>query len=285
MSLGYNHEENVVNLNDSARLVAVIYNDEDEPYLAADITSVSFEIAKPDNTRVTSAGAVQADGSGLLLFNATDVLGPYIALATFTLTPTHGSQIKSTRVDFEVVDPFMSNDPSQSYIVALAAWGKIEDCFDTEDDGPWLRDMTNTYFTKEKMENFIDEALFFINQANPPTALGVGSFVTGETPPTPTADLPLLAQGTFIMVLRHLIRSYVEQPNPVGAQIAWHDRRDYLQRWQTVLQIEQAAFDKMLALYKRRFLGLGHSKVLVATKAGRLVGSPMRSRFVGRGYW
>jgi hypothetical protein len=285
MSFGYDHELNVVNLNDTARLVSIIYDDNDEPYLAADITSVSFEVAKPDNTRVTTSGAVQADGSGLLLFNTTDTLGPYVALATFTLTPAHGSLVKSARVDFEVVDPFDSASPSQSYVIALSAWAKIEDCFDTEDDGPWLRDMTNTYFTKEKMESFIDEALFFINQANPPTQLGIGNFVSSTTPPIPTTDLPLIAQGTFVVVLRHLIRSYVEQPNPVGAQIAWHDRRDYLQRWQSVLQIEQAAFDKMLALYKRQFLGLGHTKVLVASKAGRLISAPMRSRFVGRGYW
>ena len=100
-----------------------------------------------------------------------------------------------------------------------------------------------------------------------------------------TSELPLLAQGVFLCVVRHLMRSYVEQPNPVGAQIAWHDRRDYLQRWQSVYTIEDAHYKRTVALFKRRFLGLGHSRVLVSSKAGRLIPAPMRTRNVGRGYW
>jgi hypothetical protein len=282
MSMGFDPQPIVVNLGDTAKLTAVIYDDSDKPFSATDLVSVAFVIASPDNTRTTVTGTIQDDGSGVGLFNSTTLVGQYLAIATFQ---TVDEIIKSTRVDFEVIDPFESLSPSQSYVAALAAWEKVEDCFDSDEEGPWLREMSRTYFSKEKMENFIAEALFFINQANPPTTLDIGSFVMSTTPPTPTVDLPLLAQGVFIVVLRHLIRSYVEQPEIAGVQVGWHTRRDYLQRWQSVLQIEQAAFDKMLALYKRRFLGLGYSKVLVASKAGRLIPAPMRSRFVGRGYW
>lgn len=282
MSLGFDAELDVFNLNDSAELVAVLYNAADEPFAADDLVSVSFEIALPDNTRDTVVGVIEANGNGTGVYNGTAQVGEYTVVATFT---TLDGLVKSVRADFEVIDPFASVSPSPSYIVAHSAWMKIEDCFDAEDEGPWLRDMTRNFFNKDKMEHFIDEALFYINQANPPTTLAIGSFVASTTPPTPTVDLPLLAQGTFLAVLRHLIRSYVEQANPVGSQIAWLDRRDYLTRWQSVLQIEQAAFDKMLALYKRRYLNLGQTRLLVASKAGRLLPAPMRTRNIGRGFW
>jgi hypothetical protein len=282
MTLGYDQEENVVNLGDTAKVVAVLYDQNDQPVLADDIASVSFEIAAPDNSRTTVAGTIQSDGSGLVRFNGTTLVGPYIAIATFTLD---NGDVQSVRADFEVVDPFIAASPSQSYIAAVAAWAKIEDCFDAEDDGPWLQEMTRTTFKKEKMESFLAEALFFINNANPPTTLDIGSFIMNGTPPQPTVDLPLLAQGMFLCFLRHLIRSYVEQPDVVGVQAGWHSRRDYLQRWQSVLTIEQAAFDRMLALYKRRYLGLGQTAGLVTSKAGRLISAPMRTRYIGRGYW
>lgn len=281
MSVGYDREPNIVNLGDTATVVAHIYDNADVPVAEVDLDWVSFIIQKPDGTRTTElAGDVTADGTGVLGFTDTDLIGPYTAVGTFVLL---NGDILSSRADFEVIDPFKDETPSPSYVVAVYAWAKIEDCFDAEDEGPWLRDMTLNYFNKDKMESFIDEALFFINQQNPPTSLGVGSFVQDDS--TVTADLPLLSQGVFIMVLRHLIRSYVEQPNPTGAQIAWQDRRDYMTRWQSVLQIEQEAFKQMLALYKRRFLGLGHGKVLVSAKAGRMLQAPMRTRFVGRGFW
>jgi len=81
------------------------------------------------------------------------------------------------------------------------------------------------------------------------------------------------------------MRSYVEQPMPTGVQVAWQDRRDYLQRWREVFDLEKEQYDRWVALYKRGYLQLGHSKLLVAAKAGRLIPAPMRARSVGRGYW
>jgi hypothetical protein len=162
-------------------------------------------------------------------------------------------------------------------------WKKLEDCFDAEDEGPWLRDMTLNYFNESKMGVFIPEALFDINERQPRTTLTIDYFF--NEPGDPTADLPFLAQAVFIKVLRHLMRSYVEQPLPQGAQIVYEDRRDYLQRWQLIYQLELEAFEKNLGYFKRRFLGLGTSKLLVDTKAGRLLPAPLRVRTTGRGYW
>ena len=282
MSIGYDKEKNLVNLNDTAEISVAIYDDHDEQ-ITSNILGVNFTIQKPDKTKVGPIiGHVENDGTGTLRWDGTDDVGQYLVVATFTTL--QGKQ--SARADFEVTDPFKDDTPSPSWVIADAAWKKLEDCFDAEDEGPWLRDMTMNYFNKDKMEAFINEALFDINIQHPPTDLTIGAFAYENSGQTyATADLPLMAQAVFMAVLRHLMRSYVEQPNPVGAQIAWHDRRDYLQRWQSVYAIEEEHYKRFLALFKRRFLGLGHSRVLVSSKAGRLIPAPMRTRNVGRGYW
>ena len=283
MSLGYDREQNIVNLNDTAEIRAPLFDREDNQVTSNDILAVEFVIQKPDKTKTDPLlGEIENDGTGVLKWSDTDQSGQYLVVATFTLI----SGKSSVRADFEVQDPFLDEAPSPSWVIADAAWRKIEDCFDAEDEGPWLRDMSLNYFNKHKMEQFIDEALFDINQQHPPTGLTIGAFAYKQGDATfANADLPLIAQGVFICVVRHLMRSYTEQPNPVGAQIAWHDRRDYLQRWQTVYAIEKEQYMRMLALFKRRFLGLGYARALVSSKAGRLMPAPMRTRNVGRGYW
>lgn len=284
MSLGYDQQMKIVNKGDAAELIATIYDRNDDPYSADDLLSVEFTVQAPDDTTTTVSGSVEDDGKGIVYYGGTTQVGHYTVMATFQTI----NGAKSTRVDFEVIDPFADITPSPSWIVANDAWEKFEDCFDAEEEGPWLQDMTLNVFKKEKMERFIDDALMDINLQHPPTSLLIDNFVqpaVGDDPPVITGDLPLLTQALLVQLIRHLIRSYVEQPNPVGAAIAWHDRRDYMQRWQSVLQIEKEQYMRLLALYKRRYLGLGQTAGLVSSKAGRLIHAPMRTRFAGRGYW
>lgn len=285
MSLGYERELKLVNLGDTAHLVATLYDDNDDPFSAKDLTSVEFIIQAPDGTKVTKTGSIEPDGTGVLLYNETTQLGHYTVVASFK-TVEVGT--KSVHSNFETVDPFAEAEPSQSWYAANDAWEKFEDLFDSEEGGPWLRDMTLAVFNKEKMERFIDDALLDINVQNPTTSATLDEFIKPKTEITPveaTASLPVLTQGMTLQIIRHLMRSYVEQPAPTGAQIAWHDRRDYLQRWKEVYVVEQEQYKRILALWKRQFLGLGTTASLVSTKAGRLLPAPMRTRNVGRGYW
>lgn len=284
MSLGYDRDQNITYLGDTATLRAYLYDKDDHQYSADDLVGVTFLIQKPDSVTSTVTGSVEDDGSGKATFTDTDLTGQYLVIATFT-TLSDGE--RSVRCDFEVVDPTAPINPSITWIIANEAWEKFEDCFDGEDEGPWLRDMTLNTFNKDKMEAFLDDALLDINLQHPPTSFGADYFVhnNGDGTFTASSDLPLLAQGIVVQIIRHLIRSYVEQPNPVGAQIAWHDRRDYLQRWQSVLQEEKEQYRRILALWKRQFLSLGQNKLIVASKAGRLIPAPLRTRNVGRGYW
>lgn len=287
MSIGFDLEQRIINLNDTAELTATLYDSTDKPIPASNLVKVSFSLQLPDGTKQGPfAGTIQDDGTGYYAFKGTTEVGHYVILATFTDV---NNIVKSVRTDIDVIDPYNETPTvSPSYLLATQIWAKVEDCFDADDEGPWLRDMTLNTFNREKMESFLDMALFDINYLNPPTTLALTDFVLVD-PNTQdvssTSNTPLLVQGGYIVCLRHLMASYVEQPAPSGTQIAWQDRRDYLARWTAVYQIEFPVYDRMAKLFKRQYLGLGQTKGLISSKAGRLLPAPMRTQWVGRGFW
>lgn len=283
MALGFDRDYDVVNVDDTAEIYARIFDKDDSPVSANDLLGVEFTIQRPDSTSVTQTGEVQTDGIGFLRYPTTDIVGKYPVVATFTFV---SGEVRSVRADFEVIDPFNPPAPSITEIITGATWDKLEDCFDSEYGGPWLRDVTMDRFNRQKIPQFIGEALMDINLVNPPTNATADQFVIEVPAGSGTfPELPLLAEGTLLACIRHLMRSYVEQPLPSGAQIVYEDRRDYLQRWGTIYQIELQTYQRWLALWKRQFLGLGHAKVLVSSKAGRLLPAPLRARNIGRGYY
>lgn len=294
MPLGTERDISTVNQGDTADLYAYVFDQDSNPIPAVDITSVSFEIQDPTGTVTTTAGAIQGDGAGFLRYDtANQPLGEYVAMARFLLD---SGEKRSTRLDFAVVDPFALIVPTREQVIAADVWNLLEDCFDSELGGPWLRDMTLSVFDKSKIEQFIPYALIEVNNTPPTTILDLGTFVRiifgpdGVTPiDTESEDaIPVIALGTLIQVIRHLMRSYVEQPAPMGSEVAYEDRRDYLQRWQLILQDLEAEWMRMVTLWKRQFYHFGKSALSIHSKAGRLYGSQggaWRMRNAGRGWY
>lgn len=287
--LGYDRETRYLNIGDTAELYAYAFDKEDAPEQATDVSSVQFTIQRPDGAKAVVAGAVQSDGGGFLRYTDTDLSGEYRVVAKFTL---NSGQVTSTLNDFIVLDPFGPQIPTDSQLISNLVWDKLEDLFDSADGGPWMKDMTLNIFDREKIPEFIADALLEINVYNPPTHFGLemftheikdGNGVILQT--NVTENTQVLVLGTFLGVVRHLMRSYVEQPAPTGGQITYEDRRDYLQRWGTIYQIEYQRFDGLLKLWKRQFLNMNQGKGLVSSKAGRLLPAPLRTRNVGRGYY
>ena len=298
MAVGYDREQNVVNKGDSAELYAYLFDREDNPIDPDELVTVDFTIQKPDGTLVSEPGEVLEDGAGFLRFTGTDQRGSYAVVAKFGF---FDGGIKSTRTDFEVLDPFRTAhdesdpdyDPDEHYesIVADRVWKKINDLFDSSDGGPWMMDMTLNVFSPERIQDFIEEALFDINAYTPPTEFEIANFAQpvpkslNSTAKKPNPNLTVLVQGTLISVIRHLMRTYTEQPAATGGQVTYEDRRDYLQRWGTIYQIELEHYQHLVKLWKRQFHPLHESKNLVTSKAGRLMPAPLRSRNIGRGYY
>jgi len=280
MSFGYERQKRVF-VNDTALLEAYIYEADDDTLIPLTaIRQVLFTVRRPSETSPTISndpGQVVADGHAQYLVDSAMVNEPgeYLATAQFELT---NGEKRTIIVDFDVVDPFETIGASHADPWIDLAWRKLEDCFDSEIGGPWLRDMTMARFDKSKMKTLIPDVLLDINVQQPITAFTEDSF------PLDHNGGALFAQGVLVATVRHLVRSYSEQPDTNNSPVAFLDRRRYQETWSKVLEIEEAQYRRVLALWKRKFFALGTSKLLVATKAGRLVPAPMRTRYMGRGY-
>lgn len=281
MSLGFDKTPRNVAQGDTVELYTFTYDANDAIIPAADIASVQVTVGKPDGTRVTQPGIINGDGSLFMRWTDTAQEGEYMANIQVTFT---SGEVRSQPTIFTVFDPLNPPLPNPADIISEAVWQKLEDCFDSEDGGPWLRDMTLAVFNRDKVAEFINDALFDINNSNPPTAIPMSTFTVQQVDGT-YPDLPLIVSGTLMAVIRQLMRAYAEQPVPQGANVVYEDRTSYQMRWQQFYNLEKEVYERWRAMFKRRYLGLGHSKVLVDTKAGRLLPAPLRSRSIGRGYW
>lgn len=308
---------NPVYLNDSAPLEASIYGEDGVTPVTP--SSASWEIIRPDGKNlivstlpsytpttgervITSTtigafapyhviewnGTAWVDlGAPLAAFQLISNTTSYLVPATATNTPglyrarakfilSDGST-RSQITNFEVIDPLETATVEIDKTIDLT-WLMLEDCFDSDMGGPYLRDVTQAYFDKRKLNLLVDNALMVINVKPPASNYTVDSY--------PYANArALLSKALLIEGVKHLMRSYVEQPNVLGAgQISYFDRRDYLQRWQLIYQTELEEFKHWLVLYKRQGYNFGEGSLLIDLKSGRRQMYPQLDRARGR-YW
>lgn len=281
MPLGRDPRTRTIATTDTAEVKVALYKeDHDTAYTEDELLSVQFTIQKPDRTQTTIAGEIDEDGVGILRYTDTTTKGEYLIRAQFT---TVDGELKSVRTNFDVEDPFDERTLAAE-VIGDAVWLKLEDLFDSEEGGPWLRDMSLRYFNKTKISQFVEDSLVEINLAPPDTNVTLDLFTFLGPNGEPNPSLPIIVQGTLLSTIRHLMRSYVEQPVPTGAPVVYEERRDYLDRWQRIYVIELERWVRWVALWKRQFLNYGHGSLLVGSKAGRMIGAPMRTRMAGRGY-
>lgn len=264
--------------NDTATLTATLY-DEDGEYLvdATDIANVVFTVRKPSDPKtapsiVNQPGDIVADGVAEFTVPGSITVDPgqYLAIAQFTLVD---GRKKSVVVDFDVEDPFEDVGAMAADNAIDMAWDMLEDCFDSELGGPWLRDMTLARFDKSKMRKFLPQVFLDINSVQPQTDFNEATF------PYATNDLEaILSQGVLVATIRHLMRSYTEQPNPTGTPVPFFDKQQYAQKWKFIYDIEEEKFRKWLAMYKLRLYNLGRPSMLVGQKAGRMGYGMLRAR-------
>lgn len=286
MAQGVANQIGQINQGDSAELTAYLRVLE-QPVTQDQVIGVNYTVQRPDGTTQTSPGVIQTDGSGFLRWTDTSQIGEYVAQAQFTMGT---GEIRSVMLPFTVIDPFNPPVPTGTDYVVDQVQLRLEDCFDSIEGGPWLRDRSMNHFDYTKVADFIPEALLDINVQMPPTNFTIDDFATPVSTPgqpvLPNPNLPLLVKGTLILTIRHLMRSYTEQPTPQGAQVVWSDRTRYQQLWNQIYQVEYADYIEKVRLWKRTALNLGHSALLTFNKAGRMFpyGS-QRSRGVWRGYY
>lgn len=289
MSFGYDRQPQGL-LNDSIALRATIYQADDETLVPqANIHSVTFTIVKPggdpDFPDVDAvAGTVPEDGTGQFIVDPSvnDTEGDYHAIATFNYDDDvlgATGLVKSIPVSYIIQDSFLRTGASPADASVRMCWLMLEDCFDSEQGGPWLRDMTLSVFDQTKLRGLVPVVILDVNLQMPFTSYTEDSF------PYTTGDgTALIAQGLLVATCRHLMRSYTEQPDVTSSPVAFMDRKRYQQAWKAIYDVEKPVWDKWLNRYKLQSYDLSHASLLLGTKAGRMLPAPMRSRNVGRGF-
>lgn len=199
--------------------------------------------------------ALVEDNVSVFVFPAemTNLPGLYQGRAQFTTTD---GLTKSTKVWFEVVDPMETAATTIGGKIVDHTWMKIEDLFDSDLGGPWLRDETKRSFNKQKLHVLLADALYVVNNEYQPVT-------TFDETNWPEVHIPLASQALLVEAIYHFVRTYVEQPLPGGAPMGWFDRRDYLQRWQSVLTVEETKLWKMVDVFKLQYTGFGTTSILI----------------------
>lgn len=143
--------------------------------------------------------------------------------------------------------------------VVDTVWAMFADLFDSPLGGPHLVAYAQTSFGRETVARLLTNALGWLNTTSQPHQ----SYTLADDSFPYTSWGGLLVRALYIEVIKHLMRSYVEQPDAQGVSPARLDRRDYLSRWQTLLEMEQNEIAEILDVYKMASMNLGRMSVLV----------------------
>lgn len=213
-------------------------------------------------------------------------LGNYTANWSYTL----GGEVKTFRSYYAIggAQPDYDNLPDDMKQIVDSVWSRFADLFDSPNGGPNLATYRQTNWGKGRIAQLLQLGLGRLNTIAQP-------FNTYSLEPGgkafPTAQWgSLLEQATFVEALKHLRRSYVEQPEYQGSTVARVDRRDYMQRWGEVLADEEALMRPQLDHFKIKQMGLGRPAVLVSGgifgryTAGRLPSMAARPTYWSAGY-
>ncbi len=145
--------------------------------------------------------------------------------------------------------------------IVEGVWMNFADLFDSPYGGPNLQVYAQTHFGRNRLAQLLSGALDTLNVASSPHK----TYAFNQQGFPFSSWGGLLGDALYIEVLKHLVRSYVEQPEAVlGTAVSRVDRRDYMNRWQTILDGEQREFASDLSRYKMDHMGLGNVHVLVS---------------------
>lgn len=154
------------------------------------------------------------------------------------------------------------NDDMRS--IVETTWMRFSDLFDSPGGGPNLQTYFQTHWDRGRVAQLLKLAVGTLNTVAQPwqtyTIDGVGG-----------AEFPvamwgaLLERCLYVECIKHLRRTYTEQPMPNGSvNVTYLDRRDYLQRWGEILTDEEATLRGQLDAFKIANMGMGKPAILVS---------------------
>lgn len=177
-------------------------------------------------------------------------------VGTVPQTYSHIIEVGEANAAYDSLDEGMAG-------IVEGVWNRFADMFDSPYGGPHLQVHFQTRFGRGRLAQLLGVALGRLNTIAQPHQ--TYSLDPDDGAPFPVGQWgALLGQSLYIETLKHLIRSYVEQPNDPGVTVARLDRRDYMNRWESVLRAEEADLKAQLDVFKIAHMGLGRGRVLVS---------------------
>lgn len=225
------------------------------------VTMISEDTGAPV---FTNRAATRADVGAYeiqLTSAETEVIGPYTLTWSYALDGiTESSDIAIQVGQFSPEYAALSDGMKG---IVESGWNRFEDLFDSPLGGPNLQVYAQSHFNRGRIAQLLRVAVGRLNTAAQPYQTYTLDGDGGAAFPIAQWGA-LLEQALYVEILKHLRRSYVEQPLLQGGEVTRHDRRDYMQRWGEVLQDEQQQLKDQLDVFKIRAMGLGRPAVLVS---------------------
>lgn len=161
-------------------------------------------------------------------------------------------------------NPYYDQLPDDMKQVVERVWFRFADLFDSPGGGPNLETYFQSHWSRGRMAQLLGVAVGRLNtMAQPYMTFTVDGRNGSKFPLHQWGSL--LETALYIEAVKHLVRSYVEQPEFQGTgSVARVDRRDYMSRWQSILDTEENMFVGQLDSFKISMMGLGRPKVLVS---------------------
>lgn len=161
--------------------------------------------------------------------------------------------------------------------VVEQVWIRFADLFDSPSGGPHLQTYYQTHWSRGRMAQLMGMALRKLNTIAQPYQTYTLDGQGGTVFPLQQWG-GLLEQACFVEAIKHLRRSYVEQPQFVGSSVTRLDRTDYWQKWSAVLADEETTLKSQQDTFKISTMFAGSPQVLVS---GGVYGSYGPTRIAG----
>ncbi|MFF7198172.1 hypothetical protein ACFZAM_31250 [Streptomyces sp. NPDC008079] len=215
---------------------------------------------------VVVSGPADHDGPGMysarLTSRETATPGPYVLVWTYQVNAVDEEWRVWVEVGKTAPEYDRLSDDMQQLIESV--WNRFGDLFDFATEGPHLQTYFQSNFGRNRMAQLLKIAVGRLNtMAQPYQTYTIDGDGGASFPVAKWGSL--LESALYVECLRHLMRSYVEQPDLAsGSGVSRLDRRDYMDRWAEVLGVEEPVLKEQLATFKIANMGLGRARVLVS---------------------
>jgi hypothetical protein len=252
----------------------------------ADGDDVTATLTRPDETVAFTRPATRLSlGRYGVTLSSAESATPGMYLLSFDYTVDGDPSHYEVAVEVGSAAPAYDALPPGFKDVVEQVWVRFADCFDSVFGGPYLQEKRQARFDRQRVAQLLRQAVGRMNTLAQPH----GSFaVDANFPFAPWGGIA--EQALYVETLKHLMRSYVEQPEVIlGTSVSRLDRKDYLDRWKQIYDIEKADLDEQFGLFKMSYMGLGNVSVLVSGGAfgnwGPMIAGGGMGEAAARGYF